>query len=163
MKSHSLTKQDDSDTRNSSQETPPHLIDSRHLSSLLIHPSDLRVPNECVGLYAISTYCDEVRRCYSKHAASQPTTVDVMVDSRHANTSVFPTTADQQITFTTQAGVTTQAPRPRLGITSSANGPHSSQLCCLERLVDQLDIEVWNNLYAASRDYFWSGIGLGSD
>ena len=48
----------------------------------------------------------------------------VMVDSRHPNTSVITTKADQLITVTTQAGVTTQDRKLRLGITSSPDGPH---------------------------------------
>ena len=50
--------------------------------------------------------------------------VGIMVDSRHPNTSVSTTKADQLITVTTQAGVTTQDRRLRLGITSSPDGPH---------------------------------------
>ena len=56
----------------------------------------------------------------------------VMVDSRHLNTSLIPTRADQLIAVTTQAGVTAQDKRPRLGITSSTNCPHSSQLGYIE-------------------------------
>ena len=50
--------------------------------------------------------------------ATTVTTATVMVDSRQPNTSVVATKADM-----TQAGVTTQDRRFRLGITSSADGP----------------------------------------
>ena len=70
----------------------------------------------------------------------------VMVGSRHPNTSVIPTTADKLIAVTTQAGVTTQDKGPRLGITSSTDGPHSLYLCYIERLVGQLDNRDGNNL-----------------
>ena len=66
-----------------------------------------------------------------------PRSVAVMVDSLHPNASVIPTKADQLIAVTTQAGVTTQDKRPRLGITSSTDGPHSPQLGYIERLLGQ--------------------------
>ena len=69
-----------------------------------------------------------------------------MVDSRHPNTFIIPTKADQLIAVTTQADVTTQGKRPRLGITSSTEGPHSLQLRYIERLLGQLDNGVENNL-----------------
>ena len=69
-----------------------------------------------------------------------------MVDSRHPNISVITTKADQLITVTTQAGVTTQDRRSRLGIISSPDGPHRLQLGSIERLVGQLGNGVGNNL-----------------
>lgn len=69
----------------------------------------------------------------------------VMVDSRQPNTSVIATKLDQLIIVTTQAGVTTQGYRRlMLGIASSPNGPLSSRLDCIERLVGQLSNGVGN-------------------
>ena len=55
----------------------------------------------------------------------------ITVDSRHPNTSVISTKADQRITVTTQADVKTHDRRHKLEMASSTDNLHSSQLGCM--------------------------------